>query len=59
VAPPDALTEGISRALVACSAFLLVAALIALRATNTRGESTEPMLALAREADGARAVPEQ
>jgi EmrB/QacA subfamily drug resistance transporter len=33
-----ALTEGIHRALLACSFFLLAAALIALKATNTRGE---------------------
>jgi predicted MFS family arabinose efflux permease len=36
---PDALTSGFHRALVACSVFLLAAAVIALRATNTRGES--------------------
>jgi hypothetical protein len=35
----DALTSGFRYALVACSAFLVAAALIALRATNTRGES--------------------
>jgi EmrB/QacA subfamily drug resistance transporter len=35
---PDALTAGFRRALVACSIFLVAAALIALRATNTRGE---------------------
>ena len=33
-----ALVGGFSRALVACAAFLVAAALIALRATNTRGE---------------------
>jgi EmrB/QacA subfamily drug resistance transporter len=33
-----ALTSGFQRALVACSIFLIGAALIALRATNTRGE---------------------
>ena len=37
---PDALTSGFRRALVACSVFLITAALIALRATNTRGEPT-------------------
>jgi EmrB/QacA subfamily drug resistance transporter len=37
-AAPDALTSGFRRALVACSIFLVAAALIALRATNTRGE---------------------
>jgi hypothetical protein len=35
---PEALTAGFHRALVACSIFLLAAAVIALRATNTRGE---------------------
>jgi EmrB/QacA subfamily drug resistance transporter len=35
---PDALTSGFRHALVACSLFLVAAALIALRATNTRGE---------------------
>jgi MFS family permease len=35
---PEALTAGFQRALVACAVFLLAAALIALRATNTRGE---------------------
>jgi EmrB/QacA subfamily drug resistance transporter len=34
----EALTSGFQRALVACSIFLLGAAVIALRATNTRGE---------------------
>jgi MFS family permease len=38
VARPDALTSGFQRALVACSIFLLAAAVIGLRATNTRGE---------------------
>jgi EmrB/QacA subfamily drug resistance transporter len=35
---PDALTSGFRHALVACSLFLVAAALIAVRATNTRGE---------------------
>jgi len=35
---PEALTEGFQRALLACAVFLLAAAIIALRATNTRGE---------------------
>jgi EmrB/QacA subfamily drug resistance transporter len=35
---PDALTQGFHQALLACSLFLLAAAAIALRATNTRGE---------------------
>jgi EmrB/QacA subfamily drug resistance transporter len=38
-APRDqALTGGFQRALLACAAFLLAAALVALRASNTRGE---------------------
>jgi EmrB/QacA subfamily drug resistance transporter len=37
-AAPDALTSGFQRALTACAIFLGAAALIALRATNTRGE---------------------
>ena len=41
IAQPDALTSGFHRALLASSVFLCAAAVIALRATNTRGE---PML---------------
>jgi EmrB/QacA subfamily drug resistance transporter len=37
-APPAALTAGFRSALVICAVFLLAAAVIALRATNTRGE---------------------
>jgi MFS family permease len=37
-APDTALTAGFHRALLACVFFLLAAALIALRATNSRGE---------------------
>jgi predicted MFS family arabinose efflux permease len=40
----DALTSGFQRALVAASIFLLAAAIIALRATNTRGEAPAPRL---------------
>jgi EmrB/QacA subfamily drug resistance transporter len=47
---PDALTSGFRRALAACSIFLLAAALIALRATNTRGEPAAPETAPALEA---------
>jgi predicted MFS family arabinose efflux permease len=36
--PHQALTAGFHRALLACAIFLLAAAVIALRATNTRGE---------------------
>jgi EmrB/QacA subfamily drug resistance transporter len=39
VSPDRALTGGFARALFACSVFLAAAAVIALRATNTRGES--------------------
>jgi hypothetical protein len=35
---PEALTEGFQQALLAASIFLLAAAVIATRATNTRGE---------------------
>ena len=38
VALPDALTSGFSRALLAASIVLVAAAVIALRATNTKGE---------------------
>ena len=38
---PEALTEGFQRALVACSVFLLAAAVIALRAGNARGDTPE------------------
>jgi hypothetical protein len=34
----EALTSGFQRALLACSIAMLVAAVVALRATNTRGE---------------------
>jgi predicted MFS family arabinose efflux permease len=39
---PDALTSGVQRALLACSIAIVAAALIALRATNTRGETAQP-----------------
>jgi MFS family permease len=39
-----ALTSGFQRALLACSVFMLAAALIASRATNTRGEPVEVAL---------------
>jgi EmrB/QacA subfamily drug resistance transporter len=47
---PEALTSGFRYALVACSLFLVAAALIALRATNTRGEPAAPETAPALEA---------
>jgi EmrB/QacA subfamily drug resistance transporter len=40
--PDEALTGGFQHALLACAFFLLVAAGIGLRATNTRGEPTAP-----------------
>jgi EmrB/QacA subfamily drug resistance transporter len=39
---PDALTSGFHRALLASSIFLLAAAIVALRVTNTRGEEQQP-----------------
>jgi EmrB/QacA subfamily drug resistance transporter len=42
-AEPLALTQGFHRALLASSLFLLAAAAIALRATNTRGEPVQPV----------------
>jgi EmrB/QacA subfamily drug resistance transporter len=39
----DALTAGFQRALLACAIFLLAAAVIALRATSTRGEPAGPL----------------
>jgi EmrB/QacA subfamily drug resistance transporter len=41
--PAEALTGGFQRALLAGSIFILAAAVIALRATNTRGESVPPV----------------
>jgi Na+/proline symporter len=43
-AQPDALTAGFHRALIACSIFLIAAAAIALRATNTRGEPAADLM---------------
>ena len=40
--PPEALTSGFRYALFACAVFLAAAALIALRARNTRGEPAQP-----------------
>jgi EmrB/QacA subfamily drug resistance transporter len=40
---PDALTAGFQRALLVGSIFILAAAVIALRATNTRGETAQPV----------------
>jgi EmrB/QacA subfamily drug resistance transporter len=44
---PDALTSGFRRALLAGSIFILAAAIIGLRATNTRGETDQPAKDLA------------
>jgi EmrB/QacA subfamily drug resistance transporter len=41
--PADALTSGFQRALLAGSIFIFAAAIIALRATNTRGEASQPV----------------
>jgi len=42
--PPQALTEGFQRGLLACAIFVFAAALIALRATNTRGEPVAELI---------------
>jgi EmrB/QacA subfamily drug resistance transporter len=42
--PPEALTSGFRYALFACGVFLAAAALIALRARNTRGEPAQPAI---------------
>jgi EmrB/QacA subfamily drug resistance transporter len=49
----DALTSGFQRALLAASIFLVAAAVIGLRATNTRGEAPAPAPALGAIADPA------
>jgi MFS family permease len=41
--PAQALTSGFQRALLVGSIFILAAAVIALRATNTRGDADEPV----------------
>src|SRR4051794_14295856 len=41
--PAEALTSGFQRALLAGSIFIFAAAIIGLRATNTRGEGEEPV----------------
>jgi MFS family permease len=43
VSLPEALTSGFHRALLASSLFLVAAAVIALRATNTKGEPPDGM----------------
>jgi MFS family permease len=44
----DALTSGFQRALLASSIFLLAAAVVALRVTNTRGDEQQPMSVVAQ-----------
>jgi hypothetical protein len=46
---PAALTGGFHRGLIACGVYIAAAALIALRATNTRGEVAAPDAAPALE----------
>jgi EmrB/QacA subfamily drug resistance transporter len=41
--PADALTEGFQRALLVSSIFLVAAAVVGLRATNTRGDQQAPL----------------
>ena len=52
---PEALTSGYQRALLVCSMFVLVAALIASRAPNAR--ATAPQLDMPTEAAADPAVP--
>jgi EmrB/QacA subfamily drug resistance transporter len=51
-AVPDALTGGFQRGLLAGSIFLAAAAVVGLRATNTRGEQPRPDADARREAQG-------
>jgi EmrB/QacA subfamily drug resistance transporter len=51
--PAHALTSGFQRALLVGSIFILAAAFIALRATNTRGEESPPALEAVPEAGAA------
>jgi EmrB/QacA subfamily drug resistance transporter len=44
VAPAHALNAGLQRGLLASAIFLLASAFVALRATNTRGEQSQPAL---------------
>ena len=54
---PQALTAGFQRALLAGSIFILASAVIALRATNTRGGADEATDAASARADAARVSP--
>jgi EmrB/QacA subfamily drug resistance transporter len=56
---PDALTAGFHRALLASSVFVIAAAIIALRTTNTRGEAPQTVPeARAEPADGSPLPPD-
>jgi EmrB/QacA subfamily drug resistance transporter len=57
--PADALTSGFQRALLASSIFLLAAAVVALRITNTRGEEHQPVSDAELEPAGDTLPPEQ
>jgi EmrB/QacA subfamily drug resistance transporter len=46
---PDALTAGFHRGLLACSVFVLAAAALAMRSTNTRGEAVASPAAVVEE----------
>jgi EmrB/QacA subfamily drug resistance transporter len=48
--PTDALTSGFQRALLASSVFLVAAAVVGLRTTNTRGEEQPPQVEAAQPA---------
>jgi EmrB/QacA subfamily drug resistance transporter len=59
-AAPDALTAGFHRALLASSMFVIAAAIIALRTSNTRGEARQTIPdALAEPADGSPLRPDR
>jgi EmrB/QacA subfamily drug resistance transporter len=59
-AAPDALTAGFHRALLASSIFVIAAAIIALRTSNTRGEARQTVPdALAEPADGSPLRPDR
>jgi EmrB/QacA subfamily drug resistance transporter len=56
--PAEALTSGFQRALLASSIFLLAAAVVALRATNTRGEGDQAVTEAQREIERQPMEPE-
>jgi hypothetical protein len=51
--PPSALTAGFQRALLASSIFLVMAAIIAIRTSNSRGEAHQAVVVLGGEAESA------